>query len=65
MDEKEALIYDIKNLKEASTYISQALIKLVDVEEFTEEQYKTLDYLKQDIDDLIIENELKLEKMEE
>lgn len=65
MDEKEMLEIDIENLKDAHNRIQEALNDLRDVEGFTEEQYHQLFYIAEDINDLRINKEVKLEKMEE
>lgn len=65
MDEKELLEIDIENLKDAYNRIQEALNDLKDVENFEDEQYKELYFLAEDINDLRIEKESKLERLEE
>lgn len=65
MDEKEMLEIDIENLKDAHNRIQEALNDLRDVEDFTEEQYHQLFYIAEDINDLRINKEVKLERLEE
>lgn len=65
MDEKENLEFDIKNLKEAYQLIERAKSCLVDTEDFTEEQYERLYDVGEEINDLRIKLESKLERMED
>lgn len=64
MDEKGMLEIDIENLKNAYDRIQEALNDLRDVEDFTEEQYRELFNIAEDINELRINNEVKLEKLE-
>ena len=65
MEEKEILEIDIENLKDAYNKIQEALNDLKDVENYSDEQYEELHYIAEDINDLRIEKECKLEKLEE
>lgn len=65
MDEKEMLEIDIENLKDAYNRIQEALNDLKDVENYSDAQYEELGYLAEDINDLRIEKENKLERLEE
>lgn len=65
MDEKEMLEIDIDNLKDAYNRIQEALNDLKDVENYSDAQYEELNYLAEDINDLRIEKENKLERLEE
>lgn len=65
MNEKEMLEIDIQNLKDAYNRIQEALNDLKDVENYSDEQYEELNYLAEDINDLRIEKECKLERLEE
>lgn len=65
MEEKEMLEIDIDNLKDAYNRIQEALNDLKDVENYSDEQYEELGYLAEDINDLRIEKENKLERLEE
>ncbi len=62
MNEKENLKVDIKNLKEAYQLVERAKSCLVDTEDFTEEQYERLYDIGEEINDLRIKLEVKLEK---
>lgn len=64
MDEKEMLEVDIENLKDAYNRIQEALNDLKDVDGL-DEQYNQLHYIAEDINDKRIENENKLERLEE
>ena len=65
MDEKEMLEIDIENLKDAYNRIQEALNDLKDVGNYSDAQYEELGYLAEDINDLRIEKENKLERLEE
>lgn len=65
MDEKEMLEIDIENLKDAYNRIQEALNDLKDVENYSDAQYEELGYLAEDINDLRVEKENKLERLEE
>ena len=65
MDEKELLEIDIENLKDAYSRIQEALNDLKDVDNYSDEQYNELHYLAEDINDLRIDKESKLERLEE
>lgn len=65
MEEKEMLEIDIENLKDAYNRIQEALNDLKDVENYSDSQYEELSYLAEDINDLRIEKENKLERLEE
>lgn len=65
MDEKEMLEIDIGDLRNAYEKLQEALNDLRDVESFKEEQYHQLFDIAEDINDLRIENENKLERLEE
>ena len=65
MDEKENLKFDIENLKDAYQLILRAKNCLVDTEDFTEQQYERLYDIGEEINDLRIELENKLKRMEE
>lgn len=64
MNEKEMLEVDIENLKDAYNRIQEALNDLKDVDGL-DEQYNELHSIAEDINDLRIENENKLERLEE
>lgn len=64
MDDKEILKYDIKGLKEASTYLANALNLIKDIDAVSEEEYIQLDCMQQDFIDKINEKELELERSE-
>lgn len=64
MDEKKLLEVDIENLKDAYKRIQEALNDLKDVDGL-DEQYNELHSIAEDINDLRIENENKLERLEE
>ena len=64
MDEKEMLEVDIGDLKNAYNRIQEALNDLKDVDGL-DEQYNELHSIAEDINDLRIENENKLERLEE
>ena len=65
MGKKEMLEIDIENLKDAYNRIQEALNDLKDVENYSDSQYEELGYLAEDINDLRIEKENKLERLEE
>lgn len=65
MDEKEMLEIDIGDLRNAYEKIQEALNDLRDVEDFSEEQYQQLFNIAENINDLRINNECKLERLEE
>lgn len=65
MEEKEMLEIDIDNLKDAYNRIQEALNDLKDVENYSDEQYEELHYIAEDINDLRIKKECKLERLEE
>ena len=65
MDEKELLESDIENLKDAYNRIQEALNDLKDIEEFDDEQYRQLHFIAEDINDLRIDKEIELERLEE
>ena len=64
MDEKEMLEVDIENLKDAYNRIQEVLNDLKDVDGL-DEQYNQLHCIAEDINDKRIENENKLERLEE
>jgi len=64
MDKKEMLEADIENLKDAYNRIQEALNDLRDVEGL-DEQYELLHNIAEEINDKRIENEVKLERLEE
>lgn len=64
MDEKEMLEVDIGDLKNAYNRIQEALNDLKDVDGL-DEQYNELHSIAEDINDKRIENENKLERLEE
>lgn len=64
MDEKELLEVDIENLKDAYKRIQEALNDLKDVDGL-DEQYNELHSIAEDINDLRIQNESKLERLGE
>lgn len=64
MDEKEMLEVDIENLKDAYKRIQEALNDLKDVDGL-DEQYNELHSIAEDINNLRIQNESKLERLEE
>lgn len=64
MDEKEMLEIDIGDLKNAYKRIQEALNDLKDVDGL-DEQYNELHSIAEDINDLRIEKESKLERLEE
>lgn len=64
MDEKEMLEVDIENLKDAYNRIQEVLNDLKDVNGL-DEQYNELHSIAEDINDKRIENENKLERLEE
>ncbi len=64
MDEKELLEVDIENLKDAYKRIQEALNDLKDVDGL-DEQYNELHSIAEDINDLRIKNESKLERLGE
>lgn len=64
MDDKEMLEVDIENLKDAYKRIQEALNDLKDVDGL-DDQYNELHSIAEDINDLRIENECKLERLEE
>lgn len=64
MDEKEMLEIDIGNLKDAYNRIQEVLNDLKDVDGL-DEQYDQLHYIAEDINDKRIENEIKLERLED
>lgn len=57
----EERAYDLNHLRQADTYIKNALNLLKDVDSFTDENYKMLDYMNQDIEDLIMKLEVERE----
>lgn len=65
MDEKEMLEVDIENLKDAYKRIQEALNDLKDIEELEDSKYDDLFYIAESINDLRIEKECKLERLEE
>ncbi len=65
MDEKEIIEVDIENLKDAYKRLKETLNDLNDVEDFSDEQYQLLHSIAEDINDLRIEKENKLERLEE
>ena len=65
MEEKEMLEIDIDNLKDAYNRIQEALNDLKDVENYSDAQYEELGYLAEEINDLRIEKENRLERLEE
>lgn len=65
MDEKEMIEVDIENLKDAYKRLKETLNDLNDVEDFSDEQYQLLHSIAEDINDLRIEKENKLERLEE
>ena len=65
MDEKEMIELDIENLKDAYKRLKETLNDLNDVEDFSDEQYQLLHSIAEDINDLRIEKENKLERLEE
>ena len=65
MDEKEILQIDIENLNNAYYEIEKALNNLKDVEDFSNIQYQELHNIAENINDLKIEKEIDLERLEE
>ena len=65
MDEKEILQIDIENLNNAYYEIEKALNNLKDVEDFSNIQYQELHNIAENINDLKIEKEIELERLEE
>lgn len=65
MDEKEMIEVDIENLKDAYKRLKETLNDLNDIEDFSDEQYQLLHSIAEDINDLRIEKENKLERLEE
>lgn len=65
MDAKEMLQIDIDNLDNAYYEIEKALNNLKDVEEFSNIQYQELHNIAENINDLKIEKEIDLERLEE
>lgn len=65
MDEKEMLEIDIGNLRNAYDKIQESLNDLRDVEEFEDTKYNDLFYIAESINELRIEKESKLERLEE
>lgn len=65
MDEKELLETDLGSLKNAYTKIQEALNYLKDVEDFENKPYVDLFYISEEINELIIDKKIKLERMEE
>lgn len=64
MDDKEMLEIDIGDLKHAYNKMQEALNDLKDVDGL-DEQYNELHSIAEDINDLRIEKECKLERLEE
>lgn len=64
MNEKEMLEVDIENLKDAYNRIQEVLNDLKDIDGL-DEQYDGLHSIAEDINDLRIENENKLERLGE
>lgn len=64
MEEKEILEYEIENLKDAYRRMQEVLNDLKDID-LLDEEYKQLYYLAENINELRIENEIKLERLEE
>lgn len=64
MDEKEMLEIDIEDLKHAYSKLQEVLNDLKDVDGL-DEQYNELHYIAEDINDLRIHKECKLERLEE
>lgn len=65
MDEKEMLEVDIGDLRNAYDKIQEALNDLRDVEEFEESKYNDLFYIAESVNELRMEKEIKLERLEE
>ena len=65
MSEKDLLEKDIKDLKDAYKKIREALNNLKDVNDFDDEQYRQLHFIAEDINDLRIDKEIELERLEE
>lgn len=65
MNEKDMLEIDVENLKDAYKRLQEALNDLKNVDSFSNEQYQLLHNIAEDINDLRIENENKLERLEE
>lgn len=65
MNDKELLEIDIGDLRNAYDRIQEALNDLRDVEEFEESKYNDLFYIAESINELRIEKEIKLERLEE
>ncbi len=65
MDEKEMLEVGIGDLKDAYNRIQEALNDLKDVEDFDDKSYDDLFYIAENINELRIEKEIELERMEE
>lgn len=64
MNEKEMLEIDIEDLKDAYKKMQEVLNDLKDVDGL-DEQYNELHNIAEDINDLRIEKESKLERLEE
>lgn len=65
MDERDLLEIDIENLKDAYKRLQEALNDLKAIDEFEDDKYNDLFYIAEDINDLRIKKESKLERLEE
>lgn len=65
MDERDLLEIDIENLKDAYKGLQEALNDLKAIDEFEDDKYNDLFYIAEDINDLRIKKESKLERLEE
>ena len=65
MDEKKMLEVDIESLENAYDKMQEVLDNLKDVDDFSNTKYQELHSIAEDINDLKIEKEIELERMEE
>ena len=65
MDERDLLEIDIENLNDAYKRLQEALNDLKAIDEFEDDKYNDLFYIAEDINDLRIKKESKLERLEE
>ncbi len=65
MDERDLLEIDIENLKDAYKRLQEAINDLKAIDEFEDAKYNDLFYIAEDINDLRIKKESKLERLEE